>query len=218
MSNDVGAQRVTKGNPVGTAPIQRTASRRLTVFLVVLLLLIAAWLGARSLNADAIWYDEYWSIYDAGGAHYGPLSPAQIWERVSGRNPWHAPGYFFLMGAWGSLTGWTAFAARSLSLLVGLLTIAWTYRLGKDIASARVGLSAATLLGTSALYASYLHELRAYTLYTLFTVVTLWAYWKILSPPLCLQRPLAIAMGDRRKSLWERGLGGGDGQKTTFSV
>lgn len=150
------------------------------LFLVVLLLLLAAWLGARSLNADAIWYDEYWSIYDAGGAHYGPLSPAQIWERVGGRNPWHAPGYFFLLGAWGSFTGWTAFAARSLSLLVGLLTIAWTYRLGKAIASPLVGISAATLLGASALYASYLHELRAYTLYTLFTVVTLWAYWQVV--------------------------------------
>jgi hypothetical protein len=177
-------------------------SRLTVLFLVVAVLLLAAWLGARSLNADAIWYDEFWSIYDAGGAHYGPLSPAQIWERVSGRNPWHAPGYFFLLGAWGSFTGWTVFSARSFSLLIGLLVIAWTYRLGRDMRSPLVGLSAAVLLGASALFASYLHELRAYTLYALFTVMTLWAYWRILSPTL---RPSPLngkAVSDKANVRW----------------
>jgi hypothetical protein len=148
------------------------------------LLLLATYLGARGLNADALWLDEYYSMLDAGGAHLGPLSPADIWNRVAERNPWNAPGYYIILSAWGSLVGWTAYAGRSLSLFIGLLAICWTYRLGRDLSRSQlVGLSAAVVLGTSAFFIDYLHELRAYTFHTLFASIAVWSYWRIISPP-----------------------------------
>ena len=48
---------------------------------LLLLLLLITGLGARDLTSDGLWYDEQWSIYDSGGAHYGPLSPAEIWTK-----------------------------------------------------------------------------------------------------------------------------------------
>jgi len=130
---------------------------------------------------DALWVDEYWSIYNAGGAHLGPLSPAEIWTRVATQDPWQSPGYFMLLAGWGSLVGWTAFAARALSLLAGLLAIAWTYRLGHDLVSPLGGLAAAVTMGASAYFLYYFHEVRGYALLVALTPPTLWAYWRLVN-------------------------------------
>jgi 4-amino-4-deoxy-L-arabinose transferase-like glycosyltransferase len=150
---------------------------------VIPLLLLTTWLGARGLNADALWLDEVWSIHDAGGAHFDARSPLDIWNGVAVRNPWHPPGFFMILGAWGSLVGWTPFAARSLALLAGVLAVAWTYRLGRDVHSPLAGLAAAGILATGAYFSYYLHELRNYTLMLALVACVLWGYWKILSPP-----------------------------------
>jgi hypothetical protein len=149
---------------------------------LVLLLLLTTWLGARSLDADAIWYDEYRSLFYAGGVEYGPIQLPEVWTRVAlyGGSA-QVPGYFSLLWGWGALVGWTEFAARSLSLFCGLLAVAWTYRLGALILSPRGGLFAAAILGVSAFFIHYLHELRVYTLLALMTAFTLWAYWRIVS-------------------------------------
>jgi hypothetical protein len=147
---------------------------------VVPALLLACWLGARALNADAIWNDEFFSLHDAGAPPYGPLSPGEIWERVATRNPWHTPGYFIALSGWASLVGWTPPMLRAFSLLVGLLGIAWTYRLGRDLVSPQVGVYAAAILSVSAFFIHYMHELRMYTLFVLLTAFTVWAYWRIV--------------------------------------
>jgi hypothetical protein len=152
------------------------------------LLLLTAWMGTRGLDANAIWFDEYWSIYDAGGAQYGPLTPLENWERVATRNPWHTPGFFIALNGWGRLVGWEPPALRVLSLLLGLLAVAWTYRLGRDTLSQRAGLLAAVVLGSSSFFAYYLHQIRMYSLIALLTALTLWLYLRIMDsrrrPPL----------------------------------
>jgi hypothetical protein len=142
-------------------------------------LLVAAWVGARGLNADALWFDEYWSVYNAGGAHYGPLSPADIWTRVATQDPWQAPGYFLLLSGWGALAGWSPFALRGLSLLAGLLAVAWAYRLGRDLVSPLGGQAAAVTMGLSAYFLYYFHEMRTYTLIVMLIATTGWAYWRV---------------------------------------
>ena len=42
-----------------------------------------------------------------------------------------------LLSIWGLLAGWNELAIRSLSLFVGLLTLAWVYRVGCDLFAAR---------------------------------------------------------------------------------
>lgn len=144
-------------------------------------LLLATWLGARGLNADLLFVDEYWSIRNAGGAYFGPRAPLDIWRGVAEVDPGGVGIlYYHLLAAWGALTGWTAYAARAFSLLAGLLAAAMTYRLGRALFGARVGLYAAVALALSAFYIDYLHEMRAYTLYALLTVVMLWAYWRLI--------------------------------------
>jgi hypothetical protein len=150
------------------------------LWIVPLLLLMTA-LAASRLNADAIWLDEWWSIYHAGGAQYGPVSIAETWSRVAVEDPWNAPGYYTVLKGWGVLVGWTAFADRTLSLLFGVLAAAMAYRMGREVGGTRfIGLSTATALGGSAFFIYYLHELRAYTLYALLVTFTMWAYWHVV--------------------------------------
>lgn len=137
-------------------------------------------IGTRELNASSIWGDEYFSLYDAGGATFGPLSPAQIWQRVAERNPWHTPGYFILLSFWGGAAGWSVTSARGLSLLLGMLAVAWTYRLGADMASRRAGLYAAAALASSAFFIHYLGEIRMYTLFVLVAALMVWLYLRLI--------------------------------------
>jgi hypothetical protein len=148
---------------------------------IIPLLLLTSWLGARGLNADPIWFDEWWSIYHAGGAHYGPISPVDTLIRVAQEDPRNTPGYYLLLQVWGLFTGWTPFAGRSLSLFIGLLTIAFVYRLGRDLISPPAGIGAAVVLGTGTFFTYYLHELRGYTLYALLTAICAWSYWRLIT-------------------------------------
>lgn len=146
---------------------------------VSVLLLSSIWLGARGLNIDAFWYDEWLSLYYAGGAHYGPITPGQIWERVGNQSTW-PPGFPTLYAGWGMIFGWNQDVGRILPLLIGVMAIAVVYRMGKDIASPLVGLSAAVIVSTSALFIYYLHELRGYTLCVFLAALCAWMYWRII--------------------------------------
>jgi hypothetical protein len=143
---------------------------------VTLLLLIGVF-GGRNLNIDPIWYDEAWSLHVTGGAHFGPLSPVQVVARVASDDPRWAPGYFVLLNLWGKLTGWEAVPLRALAWLGGLLGIAVTVRLGRDLHSPLVGWSAGAVMGASGLFGLYLHEVRPYSWLPLVTALCLWGYW-----------------------------------------
>lgn len=143
------------------------------------LLLFAGWIGIRGINADPIWIDEYWTIYNAGGAHYGPLAPSEIFTRIAQEDIWHVPLYYLLIAAWGSLVGWSDAALRYFSVLCGLLSIAMVYRVGRMIDGPFTGLAAAITVGTSAFYLYYFHELRSYSLGVLVVAAVIGAYWQV---------------------------------------
>jgi hypothetical protein len=187
------------------APHQPEYRQGLTAAIV--LLLVVTWLGARGLNADAFWYDEVWSLYYAGGAEFGPITPAESVLRVVDqlaheKNP---PGYYVLLNLWGKAAGWSELAGRTLSLLVGVLSVAVTYRLGVDVgrgsgrqARQLIGLGAAAAVGGSAFFLYYVHEMRCYALVVLCAVFLLWAYWRVLhaaKPSFSLQLAFVVGIG-----------------------
>jgi hypothetical protein len=154
--------------------------RRSFWWLALPVLLVTAFLGIRGLNADAIWYDEYWSLEYSGGTQSEDITPAQTWINVAGsEHELNPPGYYILLNLWTSVAGWSPLAVRSLSLFLGLIGMAWVYRLGRDMRSPLVGLLAVLGIGASAFYVYYLHEARAYALFPLFGAMSLWGYWRI---------------------------------------
>jgi hypothetical protein len=136
-------------------------------------MLVSFWLGAKGLDADPIWNDEWYMIRDSRVSD----SPLVVYNHVGAQNPWHAPGYFLLLNLWGWHFTWTPAAMRAVALLMGMLGIAWTYRLGRDHLSPRVGLFAALILASSAFYIHYFHETRMYTTTVMLTAFTVWVYF-----------------------------------------
>lgn len=153
-------------------------------WLIPLLLLIMA-MALPRLDQDGLWYDEIWSLRNAGGAQYGALSPAGIWEQVAFNDPHQAFGYPYLLAIWGGIAGWSEYAGRLLSLFAALLTIAVTYRLGREInrAGDQIAFFTTLILSTSAFFLYYTHELRAFTLVALAAAILLLAYNRLLRTP-----------------------------------
>lgn len=149
---------------------------------IIAVLLLVMWLGARKLNADGIWYDEWFSLYIAGAdTFHVSRSIGDIWQRISTEDVWQAPLYAYSLAGWGSLMGWTEFATRALSLLAGLIALAGIFRLGWSISKRPlVGIGAAALLGTSLWYIRFLHEMRVYMLLVMFVVLMLLLYRRIM--------------------------------------
>jgi hypothetical protein len=144
-------------------------------------LVFVTWLGARNLTTEPIWYDEWYSLYYAGAApQYGPIPLPTTWARVAEDNDPQPPGYYTLLNLWGNLTGWTPYATRTLSLLLGILALAGIYRAGCDFSSPVAGFGASLALGASAFFVHHLPEIRMYTLYPLLTIALLWTYWRLV--------------------------------------
>jgi len=144
-------------------------------WIVPVLLLMAAF-GMHGLDADPIWNDEWYQMRDAR-AHNEPW---EIAIHVAVQNPWHVPSYFILLNWWARLIGWHPFVTRMLALLIGMLAVAWTYRLGRDHVSPRVGLYAAFILALSEFFVHYLHETRMYTFTVLMAVFDIWLYLRVI--------------------------------------
>jgi hypothetical protein len=150
---------------------------------MVPLLMLIAWIGARTLNLYALWKDEYWTLLFAGAEPYGPTSFVESLARIlnpayTDTNP---PGYYLTYKLWGEIVGWTPYAGRALSMLLGVLSIAWLYRLGCDLHSRAAGVGAAVALGLCAFFTVFLHDMRSYPLYALVTVTSLWFYWQLIT-------------------------------------
>lgn len=142
---------------------------------VIPVLLLAAALAAARLGADAVWYDEHFTLRIVGAAHYGPLSPAEMLANAVD-DPWQPPLYYALVWGWGRLVGWGDVALRALSLLIGVVGVALGYRLGRDARSHAAGVGTALALGASAFVLGYLHELRPYALLVMAAAWVLVAY------------------------------------------
>jgi hypothetical protein len=143
------------------------------------LLLMTTLLGTHRLDAEGLWYDEIWSVYVAGGVHFGSLDASQVLERIVFYDPTQGLGYPLLLAGWGSLVGWSEFGIRSLSLLAGVFAVAMTYRLGCASHSKQVGLYAALFLSVSAFFIWYTHEARTYSIVVLLAAVWVWSYQRL---------------------------------------
>src|SRR5690348_16856648 len=107
---------------------------RLWQWLIPPILLATVW-GAYGLDADPIKQDDFIQIRDVRTTN-DPLAMA---IHIAAATPWHVPSFFIMENAWGRLFEWNPVPMRALALFFGVLAIAWTYRLGADHVSRRVG-------------------------------------------------------------------------------
>ena len=139
------------------------------------ILLIAAGLRFYRLDAQSFWSDEGNAIRAAQRSI--PLAIA------AARGDIHPPGYYLLLHFWRIPTGDSEFAVRSLSVYIGLLTVALTGRLGRRMLGAGVGAGAAFLAAISPLAVYYSQEARMYSLLGLLAVASTDLLWGLLHRP-----------------------------------
>ncbi|MYD10790.1 MAG: hypothetical protein F4X02_12200 [Chloroflexi bacterium] len=157
-------------------PATRLRATSLAAMLPVLLLGFA--LGAAQLNVDILWVDEMATV-SAIGAEAPPYSIKKIVTEISQRIPDHVPLYYVIGAGWASLVGWSQIALRYLSLLFGVLSVAFLYRFCLDAFDRRTAWLAALLFASNAMVIIYFHELRNYSLWLLLCIIHLWQYWRL---------------------------------------
>lgn len=166
VSVDAGAQRSVVGGQWSVV------GRRLPV---AALLLLAFALRTHRIGEQRVWWDEGWSVWVAR------FSPLEI-LRQTGHDV-HPPLYFELLHVWRALSGDSEAALRLSAAVLGVLTVALTYTLGRRMARGTlspawanaVGLSAALFLTVSRFAIAWSQEIRMYALASLLAVLSVWA-------------------------------------------
>jgi hypothetical protein len=144
-----------------------------------LVLLVAFGLRAHRLALDSVWWDEGFSVYMA-------RMPLHFMAAATARDA-HPPVYYAMLHIWRGLAGEEEFALRLPSVFCGLLVVALTYRLGREVGGRRVGLLGAILTACARLPVWWSQEIRMYTLAALWAALSLWA---------------AVRLFDERRRAW----------------
>lgn len=128
------------------------------------ILSLAAFLRFYRLGYKSLWYDEAWSITLA------MKGLSQGYRELAGQI--YPPLYQLLLRFWVLSFGHTEAAARSLSAILGLASVAAVYWLARRIANHRVALIAALLLAVSPFQIEYSQEARGYSLLLFLTLLS----------------------------------------------
>jgi uncharacterized membrane protein len=129
--------------------------KRKPAALLLLILTVGALLRLHALGAESLYFDEAYSVWAA--RHSVSWLFALSTQRI------FPPLYYLLLHFW-LLLGESEFAVRSLSVVLGLVSIVAIYALAKQLFDTRVGLLSAWLLAISPLHLWFSQEARMYML------------------------------------------------------
>ena len=148
------------------------------LFVMLMIMLLGFALGAAQLNADILWVDEMASVSAMGAEDLG-YSIQQVVDSVIKHKDPQVPLYYVIGAGWAHFVGWSQVGLRYLSLLFGVLTIAWVYRLGADVFNRRSGLLAAFSARQTHSSSSISMSSRNYSLWILLSIVHGWQYCRL---------------------------------------
>jgi uncharacterized membrane protein len=155
-----GASFPSRSGRIGSVRFLRVALAADWVWLSAILA-VGLLLRVIHLGRESLWLDESMCWF------YAQRGLRVLWTQVLSIHP---PLYFSLLRLW-LLFGDSEAALRSPSVIFGVIAIALTYVLGRQVVGARTGLLAAALTATSALQIQYSQEAYSYELLTAATVV-----------------------------------------------
>lgn len=143
------------------------------------LLLLACLLRLPSLSSRPLWYDEAFAALfsEKGPARMlvGTLTP------VGGAAAdVHPILYYTGLWMWMQAVGQSPLAVRWLSVLLGLLTLAFVYRLARELFGWKGALACGLVVALSPFHVHYSQETRMYSLLALWLVAATWAYRRAL--------------------------------------
>ncbi len=130
-------------------------------------MLVAFALRVYALSAQSLWNDEGTSVALA------QLSLEAITNGAA--RDIHPPLYYYLLHFWMPFVGQSEFAVRFLSVIAGVLTIAFTFRIAYVFFNEEVAIFAAFLATLAPFQIYYSQEARMYIWVTLFAAISVYA-------------------------------------------
>ncbi len=159
------------------------------VLLPLGILLLAAALRFHRLGEQSLWYDE-----GVAYAHSLRSLPELI---PLLQNNVHLPAYFALLGWWQDVAGDSEFALRALSAFFSIVSVAWVYALGKNLARPGAGLAAASFAALNSFSIFYAQEARMYAMLAAIAGGSMWLFLRLMSrePGAGRHQKTVIALG-----------------------
>ncbi|NIM97944.1 MAG: hypothetical protein GTO24_07675 [candidate division Zixibacteria bacterium] len=148
--------------------VDQDVTCKVTLSLIVML---GAALRFYDIGAESYWQDEIYEVYKAQG-RLGPIV-----DVVQSGAP---PVYHILAHLWVTAFGTSELAARSLSTVAGIISIAVMYVVARELFGKRVALISAFLIAISEFQIHYSQEFRFYSLFLLMTSLSFLSYIRAL--------------------------------------
>ncbi|MFJ2363134.1 glycosyltransferase family 39 protein [Pseudomonas sp. NPDC087697] len=126
------------------------------------IILLAAWVRFHDLSKPAIWADEGFTLL------LSSYSPSQILFHTA--RDVHPPLYYLILHEWMSVFGNGVFAARSLSAMADVATVALGIWLVRLVSTRRAAMLAGIMLALLPIAVRYSQEIRMYALLALLMV------------------------------------------------
>jgi hypothetical protein len=133
---------------------------------------VAAILRGACIADKSLWIDEVFSLWISG------QDLDVIWQKTASLDL-HPPLYYTILHFWLSL-GDSETAVRSLSAVLGILTVPIVYLIGRHVGSPALGLIAAALFVVSPLHLYYAQQARMYTMLTFFAAMSILCLLRVL--------------------------------------
>ena len=153
---------------------------------IICITVLGTFLRFYHIGVKSLWVDEAFSFRSA------QLPLSQIWGAQALVEP-NPPLYYTLLKLWILFFGESEAALRSLSTVIGILTIPLIYVLGRSLGNQQLGLIAALLLAISPINIQYSQEARGYTLLTLAVTLVILGLVGLLSDPEGSKMPIGQA-------------------------
>jgi len=147
-------------------------SRKGTVFVLVAIILIGAFLRLHDLGKENLWTDEAFSLH-----HAQEEDLTSLFEQVAKTEA--APlGYYVLLHYWVKAFGNSEFSVRLPSAIFGVLSILMIFLLTRLFFDRKVALLSSFFLATSMLQVLYSQEARLYSMFTFLTLLSAYFFFK----------------------------------------
>lgn len=142
----------------------------------LLTLLIAALLLIPGLADFSFWYDEVAFVEAATSLH----TVGDLYEFDQNARIVHPPLAFIIYKAWMVVAGSADFSLRAFTVFIGLLTVAFTYKIGTIVGSPPAGFGAGIILASMGFFQQYTHTTYNYALFPLLSAIFIYffaRYW-----------------------------------------
>ena len=153
-----------------------TGRQKLHTVALLLILLISFALRVYLLDGQSLWSDEGASAVMAG------RDVGQILDAAAGDI--HPPLYYILLHWWSTFAGTGEFGLRFISLILGVVMVALTFKLGERFFGASAGLIAAFIAGVSPFLIYYSQEARMYMPMATFALLSVYLFSRLLEDSL----------------------------------